>query len=185
MIQQSLCIYVLPTCPSSLKFKYLYEWLTHPPFWEYNNRNSLKLCVFSTTTFRYDLRITETPSGPRRTDWGTGLARKKFSSCDGHPTNHTARSSSNLGSLKSSRGGRKGPFQLCRWVGISARKHHEKRAGECLALVMVFLLKRHMSHKCLLGEKTALMLNGFYFSPWTVFGMWEPGTWIRLTAGNY
>lgn len=34
-------------------------------------------------------------------------------------------------------------------------------------------------------EKRALMFNVFYFSPWTVLVMWESGTWIRLTAGNY
>lgn len=47
----------------------------------------------------------------------------------------------------------------------------QEESGECLALVMVFLLKRHVSHNCLLGEKKALMFNVFYFSPWIVFGM--------------
>lgn len=57
--------------------------------------------------------------------------------------------------------------------------------GECLALVIVFLLMRHMSNKYLLGEKEAFMCNGFYFSPRAVFSMWESGTWMRLTAEDY
>lgn len=60
---------------------------------------------------------------------GTGLARKKkFSSCDGHPTNHTRLFSSNLGSLKTRRDRRKGAFfQLDRCVWFSAGKHHQER----------------------------------------------------------
>lgn len=57
--------------------------------------------------------------------------------------------------------------------------------GECLASVIVLPLMRHVSNKCLLGEKEAFMFNGFYFSPWAVFSMGESGTWIRLTAEDY
>jgi len=44
---------------------------------------------------------------------------------------------------------------------------------------------RHVSEKCLLGEKEAFMFSDFYFSPRAVLKMWESGTWIRLTAEDY
>lgn len=58
--------------------------------------------------------------------------------------------------------GEKGLFSFAGGLGFLLEASREE-SGECLALVMVFLLKRHVSQKCLLGEKTALMFNVFLF----------------------
>lgn len=89
------------------------------------------------------------------------------------------------GLFKEHRRWEKGAFSVLQVGWDFCWEASQEESGECLALVVVFLLMRHLSRKCLFGEKTALMFNVFYFNPGTVFGIWEFGTWIRLTAGNY
>lgn len=140
-----------------------------------------KLSVFGTATFRYNLRITETPSGPTRTGEQVWLEKKKdCSSCDGHPTNHTALFSSNPGSLKTSRGGGKGLLG-----GFASRTGG---SGFCITSREGWVpgFGQHLPLQTDKRKASGTRKRGFYvkcyWSLWTVFSMREAATWIRLTA---
>lgn len=60
----NIYIYFLQIYLYSLKFKSLTRVSYSSTLWRVQCQKFFKLSVFGTTTFRYNLRITETPSGP-------------------------------------------------------------------------------------------------------------------------